>query len=305
MKIHKRLHIFFTTAIILSLLVVGSAAAKSPNKVAVCHNNGNGSYTLVKVKANDLAAHQAHGDLAPGDAVPGQAGKVLSARCAVVSTAPDAQFQTPAKPLKANNGKKADKVNVCHRTGNGSFHMINISRNALPAHLDHGDGVPGEVIEGTHTKFGTDCTLVVVPQFEVVERFSIDSEVKDPVLSTAVLEKGVQYEIVVTGTYTYVKDAQGVATGWADAEYATYGGEWVERLPNPPDPPPFNDNILDLTINGCAPDHNTQWGALNDTTHVYKLPYDGADAPISFVICDTYYGDNDGSLQVTIYKKNW
>ena len=32
-------------------------------------------------------------------------------------------------------GKPQDKVDVCHRTGNGSFHMINISGNALPAHL--------------------------------------------------------------------------------------------------------------------------------------------------------------------------
>lgn len=36
-------------------------------------------------------------------------------------------------------GRPADKVDVCHRTGNGSFHEINISANALPAHLRHGD----------------------------------------------------------------------------------------------------------------------------------------------------------------------
>jgi hypothetical protein len=41
-------------------------------------------------------------------------------------------------------GKPQDKVDVCHMTGNGSFHEINISRNALPAHLAHGDVLPAQ-----------------------------------------------------------------------------------------------------------------------------------------------------------------
>jgi hypothetical protein len=41
-------------------------------------------------------------------------------------------------------GKPTEKVDVCHRTGNGSFHQINISGNALPAHLAHGDVLTDE-----------------------------------------------------------------------------------------------------------------------------------------------------------------
>lgn len=41
-------------------------------------------------------------------------------------------------------GQPQGKVDVCHRTGNGSFHEINISGNALPAHLRHGDMLPDE-----------------------------------------------------------------------------------------------------------------------------------------------------------------
>jgi hypothetical protein len=41
-------------------------------------------------------------------------------------------------------GKPHDKVDVCHQTGNGGFHEINISANALPAHLRHGDVMPDE-----------------------------------------------------------------------------------------------------------------------------------------------------------------
>lgn len=39
-------------------------------------------------------------------------------------------------------GKNTGKIDVCHKEGNGSWHTINISNNALPAHLAHGDIVP-------------------------------------------------------------------------------------------------------------------------------------------------------------------
>jgi hypothetical protein len=41
-------------------------------------------------------------------------------------------------------GSPQGKVDVCHITGNGSFHEINISGNALTAHLNHGDVLPDE-----------------------------------------------------------------------------------------------------------------------------------------------------------------
>ena len=39
--------------------------------------------------------------------------------------------------------KKAPKVDVCHATGNGGWNLININGNALNAHLNHGDVLPG------------------------------------------------------------------------------------------------------------------------------------------------------------------
>ena len=33
------------------------------------------------------------------------------------------------------------KVALCHRTGNGSYRLITVSPNAVPAHLAHGDYV--------------------------------------------------------------------------------------------------------------------------------------------------------------------
>jgi uncharacterized protein (TIGR02145 family) len=45
---------------------------------------------------------------------------------------------------KGENGK----ITVCHKQGNGSYHSITISRNALAAHKAHGDVVPDEDGDG-------------------------------------------------------------------------------------------------------------------------------------------------------------
>ncbi len=42
----------------------------------------------------------------------------------------------------AVDSRSAQKVTVCHVTGNGSYHAIEINVNALPAHLAHGDYLP-------------------------------------------------------------------------------------------------------------------------------------------------------------------
>lgn len=42
---------------------------------------------------------------------------------------------------------KANKVDVYHITGNGTYHLININENALPAHLAHGDKLPEVTIK--------------------------------------------------------------------------------------------------------------------------------------------------------------
>jgi len=34
---------------------------------------------------------------------------------------------------------KSSKVNICHRTGAGTYNYISVSENAVPAHLAHGD----------------------------------------------------------------------------------------------------------------------------------------------------------------------
>jgi len=52
------------------------------------------------------------------------------------------------------------KVQLCHRTGNGQYHLIEVSVNAEPAHRAHGDAKIGEAVPGMPGKvFGPGCTI--------------------------------------------------------------------------------------------------------------------------------------------------
>jgi hypothetical protein len=57
-----------------------------------------------------------------------------------------------------------EKVQVCHKTGNGSFHLISISINAESAHTAHGDGRPGDPVPNmAGFIFGDNCTPTTAP----------------------------------------------------------------------------------------------------------------------------------------------
>jgi hypothetical protein len=52
------------------------------------------------------------------------------------------------------------KVQLCHRTGNGSYHLIEVSVDAEPAHRGHGDGKIGDPVPGMTGKvFGANCAV--------------------------------------------------------------------------------------------------------------------------------------------------
>ena len=56
------------------------------------------------------------------------------------------------------------KVSLCHREGNGSYHLINVSINAEPAHRAHGDGKPGESVPSQPGMiFGSSCAVIATP----------------------------------------------------------------------------------------------------------------------------------------------
>jgi uncharacterized repeat protein (TIGR01451 family) len=62
----------------------------------------------------------------------------------------------------------AERVSICHREGNGSYHLIEISADAVEAHERHGDGHPGLDVPGTDgvLTFSEDCS-VLGPQVDI------------------------------------------------------------------------------------------------------------------------------------------
>jgi hypothetical protein len=66
----------------------------------------------------------------------------LGAAFAVAAFGPVAGAVSPAGDA-ASAKQYADKVTICHRTGSKKkpFHTIRVSRNALKAHLKHGDSI--------------------------------------------------------------------------------------------------------------------------------------------------------------------
>src|SRR5690606_6170951 len=51
--------------------------------VTLCHRTGAGFYVRITISVNAEPAHRAHGDGAPGEAVPGQPGKTFTSSCGV------------------------------------------------------------------------------------------------------------------------------------------------------------------------------------------------------------------------------
>ncbi len=79
-------------------------------------------------------------------------------------------------------GKKGqNKVDVCHVTGNGSYILITIAEPALPAHLNHGDGQPGDPVSGMEGfVFDESCEPVIaVPTDGLVAYYPFNGNAND------------------------------------------------------------------------------------------------------------------------------
>ncbi len=55
------------------------------------------------------------------------------------------------------------KVSLCHLNGNGVFIRIDIGNPAMQSHLNHGDGVVGEVFDGECNPIPPTLTPTPVP----------------------------------------------------------------------------------------------------------------------------------------------
>lgn len=54
-------------------------------------------------------------------------------------------FAVPVVARNHENRGPANNVDICHYSEEeDTYHLMNVNENALEAHLEHGDGLPGE-----------------------------------------------------------------------------------------------------------------------------------------------------------------
>lgn len=157
-----------------------------------------------------------------------------------------------------------------------------------------------------HYKYG--CSQSVVEDWIAglyyMETVEVQAASPVPVESLTVLKSSENYLLMAYG----VADAQ-ILSGPAipfDAKYSvtTEAGE------NPDNPVDWTDSVtgylaygpqlLDLHVNGAFID----WGSFNPA-HTYWYEMAGTDAPLSLLIYDIYYPNNEGFLSVDLFVDLW
>lgn len=120
-----------------------------------------------------------------------------------------------------------EKVSLCHREGNGNFHLIQVSVSAQPAHENHGDGYPMEAVPGTDPVlyFDDNCD-VLRPDVEIEK--STNGEDADTEPGPRILvDSRVEWTYVVTNTGDFplinvmVEDDKGVVVTCDDESLLT------------------------------------------------------------------------------------
>lgn len=165
----------------------------------------------------------------------------------------------------------AGKVDVCHVNDKGGFQLINVSANALQAHLAHGDGQPnGAVPGGSHQVFGASCQVIQLKKYTLTLASGASG-------GTGSLDAAISYTKASGGTGT------AVILDTHTAYHSLPGARWVSWA--------------------AVAEGSSTYGAphtADDITYsiAFTLPAGAKDASAS----GTFYADNrgDGFLNGTL-----
>lgn len=137
--------------------LVANTGTVALSGIAVTDDRG----VAVSCPSTSLAVGQSMTCTASGTATLGQyanVGSVTATGNAITVTDSDPSHYLGIAPqVDEDDGPK---VELCHRTGNGSYHLISVGASAEPAHRAHGDAKIGEAVPGNPGKvFGAGCTV--------------------------------------------------------------------------------------------------------------------------------------------------
>lgn len=159
------------------------------------------------------------------------------------------------------------KVDICHALGNGSYILITVSERSLPAHLGHGDGLPGEPVPGMNGQiFAADCSIIDATPDNIYDSIPANYPGSFPSLgyeATSTDEFG--DHIMFAGASRDLHSVEVGLTNWAcENDYDNVGGVWVpnrdgyagdacESTPGSSYSHPITLNIYEVDNSGANP----------------------------------------------------
>ena len=202
-----------------------------------------------------------------------------------------------------SESRSSGKVSLCHRTGSGEHHLIDVSVNAEPAHRAHGDAKIGEPVPGTQRQvFDANCRPVG-PAVKIEK--STNGEDADNAPGPSILVgSAVTWRYVVTNTGTtnltgvVVTDDRGVSvscgggqTTLSVGQVMTCAGTGVATLGQ-------YRNVGKVTANYVA-------GAVDDSDPSHYLGVTATPPSGDITICHIPPGNYNARHTITIGASAW